>query len=140
MLVAPQLAYDAADSSAGKFWERDGLKRFMAEAAEQLARSYGDPRSAEIFANMPVVIVAYSGGFETAAWSLQVGGLGKRVTGVVLLDALYGHLDKFASWIAKNRHAFFVSSYTTHNKRRDDDLARCSAPRASRCNTSSTAR
>ena len=72
---------------------------------------------------MPVVIVAYSGGFETAAWSLQVGGLGKRVTGVVLLDALYGHLDKFASWIAKNRHAFFVSSYTTHNKRRDDDLA-----------------
>ena len=72
---------------------------------------------------MPVVIVAYSGGFETAAWSLQVGGLGKRVIGVVLLDALYGHLDKFASWIAKNRHAFFVSSYTTHNKRRDDDLA-----------------
>jgi hypothetical protein len=123
VLVAPQLAYDAADSSAGKFWERDGLKRFMAEAADQLARTYGDPRSAEIFANMPVVIVAYSGGFETAASSLQVGGLGKRVTGVVLLDALYGHLDKFSSWIAKNRHAFFVSSYTTHNKRRDDNLA-----------------
>ena len=39
VLVAPQLAYDAADSSAGKFWERDGLKRFMAEAADQLARS-----------------------------------------------------------------------------------------------------
>lgn len=123
VLVAPQLAYDAADSSAGKFWERDGLKRFMAEAADQLARTYGDPNSAEAFANMPVVIVAYSGGFETAAWSLQVGGLGKRVTGVVLMDALYGHLDMFASWIAKNRHAFFISSYTTHNKRRDDDLA-----------------
>lgn len=123
VMVAPQLAYDAADSSAGKFWERDGLKRFMAEAAEQLAQVYGDPRSVDIFANMPVVIVAYSGGFETAAWSLHIGGLGKRVTGVVLLDALYGHLDKFASWIAKNRHAFFISSYTPHNKRRDDDLA-----------------
>jgi hypothetical protein len=123
VLVAPQLAYDAADSSAGKFWERDGLKRFMSEAAEQLAQVYGDQRSIDIFNNMPVVIVAYSGGFETAAWSLHIGGLGKRVVGVVLLDALYGHLDKFASWLAKNRHAFFISSYTTHNKRRDDDLA-----------------
>jgi hypothetical protein len=123
VMVAPQLAYDAADSSAGKFWERDGLKRFMAEAADQFARVYGDPRSAEAFAKMPVVIVAYSGGFETAAWSLQIGGLGKRVTGVVLLDALYGHLDKFASWIVRNRSGFFISAYTQHNKRRDDELA-----------------
>ncbi len=124
VLVAPQLAYDAADSSAGKFWERDGLKRFMAEAAEQLAGVYGDPRTSEVFASMPVVIVAYSGGFETAAWSLQIGGLGKRVTGVVLLDALYGHMDKFSSWIVKNRRAFFVSAYTQYTKRRDDELAK----------------
>ncbi len=123
VLVAPQLAYDAADSSAGKFWERDGLKRFMVEAADKLAQVYGDPSSAEAFAKMPVVIVAYSGGFETAAWSLQVGGLGKRVTGVVLLDALYGHMDKFSSWIVKNRSAFFVSAYTQYTKRRDDELA-----------------
>jgi hypothetical protein len=124
VLVAPQLAYDARDSSAGKFWERDGFKRFMAESAAQLARVYGDPRASEAFANMPVVIVAYSGGFETAAWCLQIGGLGKRVTGVVLLDALYGHLEKFSSWIARNRSGFFVSAYTQHNKRRDDELAR----------------
>ncbi|PWT92022.1 MAG: alpha/beta hydrolase [Proteobacteria bacterium] len=124
VLVAPQLAYDAADSSAGKFWERGGFKRFMAEAAENLARMYGDPRSAEAFSKMPVVIVAYSGGFLTAASCLQVGGLGSRVRGVVLLDALYGEFDKFSSWIANNRSAFFVSAYTPHNKRRDDDLAR----------------
>jgi hypothetical protein len=124
VLVAPQLAYDAADSSAGKFWERDGFKRFMAEAADQLARVYGDTRATEAFANMPVVIVAYSGGFETAASCLQVGGLGRRVTGVVLMDAIYGHLDQFASWIARNRHAFFISSYTEHNRRRDDELAK----------------
>src|SRR5215470_6938725 len=123
VLVAPQLAYDAADSSAGKFWEPGGLKRFMAEAADRLAGLYGDPRTSEAFASMPVVIVAYSGGFETAAWSLQIGGLGKRVTGVVLLDALYGHLEKYSSWIVKNRQAFFVSSYTQGTKRRDDELA-----------------
>jgi hypothetical protein len=124
VLVAPQLAYDAADSSAGKFWERGGLKRFMAEAADHLTRIYGDPRAAEAFAKMPVVIVAYSGGFVSAASSLHVGGLGSRVRGVVLLDALYGEMDKFSSWIVNNRSAFFVSAYTQHTKRRDDELAR----------------
>jgi hypothetical protein len=46
------------------------------------------------------------------------------VGGVVLLDAMYGEMEKFSSWIAKNRSAFFVSAYTEHNKRRDDDFAR----------------
>jgi hypothetical protein len=124
VLVAPQLAYDAADSSAGKFWERGGFKRFMAEAAENLGRVYGDARASEAFAKMPVVIVAYSGGFVTAASSLQVGGLGSRVKGVVLLDALYGEIDKFSSWIVSNRSAFFVSAYTQGTKRHDDELMR----------------
>ena len=124
VLVAPQLAYDAADSSAGKFWERGGFKRFLAEAAEHLARMYGDPRAADTFARMPVVIVAYSGGFVTAAYSLQVGGVGSRVKGVVLLDSLYGEIEKFSSWIINNRSAFFVSAYTSGTKRHDDDLAR----------------
>lgn len=123
VLVAPQLAYDAADSSAGKFWERGGFKRFMTESAGQLARLYGDKSAAAAFNKMPVVIVAYSGGYVTAAYSLQVGGLGKRVRGVVLLDALYGEIDKFASWITRyNRSAFFVSAYTRGTKRRDDLL------------------
>jgi hypothetical protein len=124
VLVAPQLAYDAADSSAGKFWEPGGLTRFMAEAANHLARVYGDARASEAFSKMPVVIVAYSGGFVSAAWSLHVGGLGKRVTGVVLLDALYGEMDKFASWIINNRSAFFISAYTRYTKRHDDELMR----------------
>ena len=124
VLLAPQLAVDAPDSSAGKFWQPGGLKRFMAESAEHLARLYGDPRAAKAFANMPVVIVGYSGGFVPTAWSLEVGGLGKRVRGVFLLDALYGELDKFANWIENNRSAFFVSSYTRGTKRHDQELMR----------------
>ena len=31
VLLAPQLAVDAADSSAGKFWQPGGLKRFVDE-------------------------------------------------------------------------------------------------------------
>jgi hypothetical protein len=122
VLLAPQLAVDAADSSAGKFWQPDGFKRFMAESAGQLATLSGDPASAEAFANMPIVIVGYSGGFLPTAFSLDVGGIGDRIRGVVLFDAVYGQLDKFASWIANNRSGFFVSSYTHHTARHDQDL------------------
>lgn len=122
VLLAPQLAVDAADSSAGKFWQPGGFKRFMAESAETLARLYGDPGAAKAFANMPVVIVGYSGGFLPTAWSLEVGGISDRVRGVVLLDAVYGELDKFASWIESHRNSFFVSSYTHYTARRTREL------------------
>jgi hypothetical protein len=122
VLLAPQLAVDAADSSAGKFWQPGGLKRFVDESAQHLAELYGDPRSAKAFANMPVIIVGYSGGFVPTAWSLEVGGLGNRVRGVFLLDAVYGELDKFASWIENNRSGFFVSAYTRYTKRHDQEL------------------
>jgi hypothetical protein len=124
VLLAPQLAVDAADSSAGKFWQPGGLKRFVAESADHLAELYGDPGAAKAFANMPVIIVGYSGGFMPAAWSLDVGGLGNRVRGVFLLDAVYGELDKFASWIENHRSGFFVSSYTRYTQRHDQDLMR----------------
>ena len=122
VLLAPQLAVNAPDSSAGKFWQPGGFKRFIDESASHLARLYGDPKSAQTFANMPIVIVGYSGGFLPTAWSLEVGGVNNRVRGVFLLDAVYGELDKFASWIEKNRSGFFVSSYTRYTKPRDREL------------------
>jgi hypothetical protein len=116
------MAVDAADSSAGKFWQPGGFKRFMDESAANLARIYGDPGSAKAFANMPIVIVGYSGGFLPTAWSLDVGGISDRVRGVILLDAIYGELDKFASWIENHRSGFFVSSYTHYTAPRDHEL------------------
>lgn len=122
ILLAPQMAVDAADSSAGKFWQPGGFKRFMEESAAHLARLTGDPNSARAFANMPIVIVGYSGGFLPTAWSLEVGGVSDRVRGVVLLDAVYGEMDKFASWIESHRSGFFVSAYTRYTARRDREL------------------
>src|SRR6266567_1280199 len=122
VLLAPQLAVNAADSSAGKFWQPGGFKRFIDESASHLARLYGDPKSAQAFANLPIVIVGYSGGFLPTAWSLDVGGATNRVRGVFLLDAVYGELDKFANWIEKNRSGFFVSSYTRYTKPHDREL------------------
>jgi hypothetical protein len=124
VLVAPQMARDAADSSAGKFWEQGAFGRFSGEAAQALAAMIGDKKAVRTFAKLPVVVVAYSGGFQPAAWSLAQGGLGKRVKGVVLFDALYGELSKFKNWIATNRSGFFVSAYLSGTKGRNEDLAR----------------
>jgi hypothetical protein len=122
VLVAPQLAFDAADSSPGKLWESGAFARLVREAGDQLTRLYGDPRVASTFANMPIIVVAYSGGYLSAASSLERGGLKNRVRGVVLLDALYGELDGFASWISRNRTGFFVSAYTRSTQRRNAEL------------------
>jgi len=124
VLLAPQMAVDAADSSAGKFWQPGGFKRFMAESVDNLARLYGDPASAKAFEKMPIVIVGYSGGFLPTAWSLEVGGISDRVRGVILLDAIYGELDKFANWIENHRNGFFVSSYTHYTASRNRELMR----------------
>jgi hypothetical protein len=124
VLVAPQFAFDAADSSAGKFWEPNGFKRFLDEAAVKLARLYGDPRSTQAFAKMPIVIVAYSGGFGPTLSVLDRGGVKSRVRGLVLLDALYAGIDRFADWIADNRSTFFVSAYTPHTAHHNADLGR----------------
>ncbi len=124
VLVAPQFAVNAADSSAGKFWEPNGFKRFLDETAVKLARLYGDPRSAAAFANMPIVIVAYSGGFGPTLSVLDRGGVRSRIRGLVLLDALYAGIDRFADWIADNRSTFFVSSYTPHTAHHNADLER----------------
>src|SRR5262249_52704397 len=122
VLLAPQMAVDAADSSAGKFWQPNGFKRFMEESTARLARLYGDPGSAKAFANMPIVIVGYSGGFLPPAWSLEVRGVTKRLAGVILLDAIYAERDKFAPWIENNRSGFFASSYPRYTKPRDLEL------------------
>jgi hypothetical protein len=123
VLVAPQFAVDAADSNPGKFSEPGGFKRFLDEAAHQLAELHGDPRTAQVFANMPIVIVAYSGGFGPTLAVLDHGGIKpSRLHGIVLLDALYSGIDRFANWIAENRSAFFVSSYTPHTRHHNADL------------------
>ena len=124
VLIAPQFAVNAADSSAGKFWQPGAFARFLGEASTQLARVHGDPKTARSFASMPVVIVAYSGGYAPAAWSLHHGGLGKRLRGVVLLDALYGEVDKFAHWIARDPSRVFVSAYTSSTVRGNTALQR----------------
>ncbi|MHA1164000.1 MAG: alpha/beta hydrolase, partial [Alphaproteobacteria bacterium] len=124
VLVAPQFAVDARDSSAGNFWKPGGTRRFLNEVAPQLARLLGDPQAGDVFAKMPVVIVGYSGGYVPAAWTLANGGIEKRVKGVVLLDGLYGELGKFAKWIERKNSGFFLSAYATSTRKGNAALQR----------------
>jgi hypothetical protein len=112
VLVAPQFAADALDSSAGRFWEPDVFAQFLDEAAERLATLTGE-RVAHLFQTCPIFLVAYSGGYMPASAILQARGVNNRLKGVLLFDALYGEADTFADWIASQRsHAFFFSAYS----------------------------
>ena len=111
VLVAPQFAVDAADSSAGRFWEPGVFAQFMNEAADQLTRLHGDARAKPVFERAPIVIAAYSGGYHPLAFVLSVGGATERIRGALLLDALYGDHDRYLEWLGRRPEAFFVSTY-----------------------------
>jgi hypothetical protein len=96
--------------------------------APQLAVN-GDPRAWRAFASMPVVIVAYSGGYLTTAYCVHHGGIGNRLQGVVLFDALYGEVDIFTSWVARKKTAFFVSTYTPSTLPRNQQMQKLLAER-----------
>ena len=116
-LVAPQLAYDAPDSSAGSFWTPGHFAKYLDEAAERLMRLYGDRRAGPHFNAAGVVVVSYSGGYLSAAYALVQGGAAHRIKGVILMDSLYGDEDKFAAWAAARRRlAFLLSAYTDSTK------------------------
>jgi hypothetical protein len=116
VLVAPQFAVDATDSSAGHFWEPGFFKKYLAEAARRLAELYGDRCARSSFERMKIVLVAYSGGYNPAAYALQVGGAGERVHGIALFDALYGETEKFDAWIDQRGPAFFFSAYSDSSR------------------------
>ncbi len=121
VLVAPQLAVDALDSSAGHFWERNFFAKFMDEAALHLAEISGLPASR--FRSLPIVIVAYSGGYLPAIYAAQIGGAGERLRGIVLLDALFGETDKYADWVARNQtRGFFLSASSKATQAENETL------------------
>jgi len=113
VLLAPQFAVDAVDSSSGNFWTPGIFARYLDEASAKMAAVYGDKSARAAFARMPVILFAYSGGYNAAAYAAAVGGAEDRVAGVILIDALYAEEDKFADWFGRNRsHAFLFSAYT----------------------------
>ncbi|MBF0176073.1 MAG: hypothetical protein HQL63_04395 [Magnetococcales bacterium] len=116
VLVAPQMALNAADSSPGKLYLPRGFSNMLKDVARVLGREV-DKRFAARFKRAPVILAAFSGGYRAVAYTLDRGFSGpgerdKRLRGVILLDALYGEPDKFADWLWHGRRrGFFVNLY-----------------------------
>ena len=127
-LVAPQFAADALDSSAGRFWEPNFFSEFLDEAASRLGEM--SKSSGSVFRAMPIVLVAYSGGYNPAAFALQIGGAGGRIHGVILLDALFGEHERFVNWLVNKRNdAFFISAYGPSSRAQNTTMKRMLASR-----------
>lgn len=112
ILVMPQLASHAADSSPGKFSRRGGLRRFMEEVGRVMSERLGGAWRKKL-ETAPILLTAFSGGYKTAAYVLDRGGVNERVKAVLLMDALYEDVDKFEKWAAGSiRRSCLVSLYT----------------------------
>ena len=121
ILIVPQLALFAADSSCGKLNAPDALARLLGGAISTSARvgraSLGDSRFPERPRLGRVCLSAHSGGYHAAACSLRVGGV--DVSETYLFDALYAESEVFREWVlarrgdpATSRHKL-VSYFTT---------------------------
>ncbi len=122
IIIAPQFAVEANDSSIGRFWEPGFMKLYLDEAAQKFARMMGRPEKRSIFEHMPIIVVGYSGGFEPTGHALKNSGIRERIRGVVLLDAAYGQFAAFSQWMRNRPEGFFLSAYTSSTARGNRQL------------------
>jgi hypothetical protein len=101
VLVVPQLAVMATDSSCGKLEAPGGLQRLLEEAipttAHEARATLGDTAFPRDAALGTVCVSAHSGGYHAAACVLRAGGVDVRET--YLFDALYAEMDAFRDWV-----------------------------------------
>jgi hypothetical protein len=112
ILILPQLARNASDSSPGRFAVKNVFRSFMLEVAQVLTSKFGKNYQKR-FEQAPIVLVAFSGGYKPLACTLDRGGVGSRIKGVFLMDALYEDLYIFSKWILRNPcGGFFINLFT----------------------------
>ncbi len=101
ILVVPQLAVMAADSSCGKLESPGGLQRLLEEVIPTVAHeayaTLGETAFPHDAALGTVCVSAHSGGYHAAACVLRAGGIDVRET--YLFDALYAETDAFRDWV-----------------------------------------
>jgi hypothetical protein len=125
LLIVPQLAVMAADSSCGHLESQNGLvdllKEVLVTTAHEARSTLGDtgfPAGARLGT---VCVSAHSGGYHAAACGLRTGGVDVRE--VYLFDALYAEVETFRDWViaktGENYHrrhkivSFFTEGGTT---------------------------
>ncbi len=118
ILIAPQMALNAMDSSPGKLYRPQGFKRLLVNV-EFILKHHLGKKFARKFNQAPIILAAFSGGYRAVAYTLDRGfasgrELDGRIKGVILLDALFGELEKFQHWLQRpTRQGFFINLHTT---------------------------
>lgn len=107
IIVVPQLAMMAADSSCGKLESPGSLGRLLVEAVATASRegrvTCGETAFPSDAAIGTVCLSAHSGGYHAAACGLRAGGVDVRET--YLFDALYAESDAFRDWVVARHGA-----------------------------------
>lgn len=106
ILVVPELAVLAPDSSAGKLEAQGGFSRLLDDVLATL-----DSREARaaLGASAPgrdatpgrICVSAHSGGYHAAACAIRSGGV--NIHEVYLFDALYADTEIFRDWVVAGR-------------------------------------
>jgi hypothetical protein len=102
LLVLPELARDAPDSSGGKL-EEEGS--FTALVRELLDRLHAEKLAPRLRAGR-ITLVGHSGAYHVISRILDQTGMASKVEKVVLFDALYEDLQRYADWISAGRGRF----------------------------------
>ena len=109
----------------------DGFARFLGEAGAAPGAAARRQAHAQDLRHP-------AGGDRRLQRRLRAGRLGAaqgrhrqaRASACVLLDALYGEVDKYADWIARHPNAFFISAYTSSSAKGNEALQQACSPSA----------
>lgn len=98
ILLVPEIAVLARDSSAGKLEHQGGFARLVDDALATMASGKLLPAGAK---PGRVSVSAHSGGYHAAACALRAGGI--EVHETYLFDALYADVEVFRDWVIAGR-------------------------------------
>ena len=141
ILVVPQLAVMAADSSCGRLESPGGLAEARSKRSSPRLRTRARRRSGETAFphDAPLgtaCLSAHSGGYHAAACCLRGGGVDVRET--YLFDALYAEIETFRDWVVArhgeplHRRHKLVSYFTEGAQTEANNRRSCAAARTRR--------
>ena len=107
VFVFPEGPKDSPDSFGGRMEEQDGLKNLIADVLRYLK----EKKKISHLTPGNIVLAGHSGAYHVISYCVLRGGVTKKISDVILFDALYGETEKFSYWLdhAKGR---FVDIYT----------------------------
>ena len=129
IFVFPEGPKNSPDSFGGKLEEKDGLKYLIDDVLKFLIDK--NKINSDKVGN--IILVGHSGAYRVISFCLMRGGLTANISDVILFDALYGQIEKFAHWI-ENFEGRFINIYTDNGGTKEatenlmDDLNAWSIP------------